>query len=735
MTVRMKDEPGALEQVVHDLAKFPEENPNPVLRASGDGAVLYANAAAQELAGLLRRQGKRLAPDLARAVSEAFASQEIRRPEFGSADRLFLFALTPVPGEAYVNLYGRDITEERRAQQETHDLARFPEENPNPVLRASGDGAVLYANAAALGLPGLLRNKGTRLTADLANAVSEAFRAHQNQRTELVSGDRLFAFALTPVPGEAYVNLYGRDVTEERRAQQETRDLAKFPEENPNPVLRTGSDGGVLYANAAARGLPGLLENEGSRLTDDLANAVSEAFAVRENRRTELVSAARLFTFALTPVPDETYVNLYGRDITEERRANMEVVRVKNFNQNILDNLSNGILTFDPAQRLTSINPAGQRIIGLEVEQAVGRTLAELLAADNAWLLEAITGHGFDSGPGVWMDKELIRADESCTSVNLTAVQLKEQDASASGLMLVLEDITREKRFKGTMVRFMSDSVVEQLLALDEAALGGTTQEVTILFSDIRGFTNLSERLGATDMVAILNQYFSDMVDVIFERGGTLDKFIGDAIMAVFGAPFVAPHDTDNAVAAAVDMLKRLRTFNAARIAKGQPPIDIGIGIDTGLVIAGTIGSPKRMDYTVIGEHVNLASRIESANKFYGTRILVSEHTMAKLTNKGRIRELDQIHAQGIEMPIRLFEVLDYHTEESFPRIDDVLAAFAEGLEHYRRQEWQRGAAAFSAALNANPNDRPTQIFLGRCWSNLARPPSESWTGVTDISK
>lgn len=224
------------------------------------------------------------------------------------------------------------------------------------------------------------------------------------------------------------------------------------------------------------------------------------------------------------------------------------------------------------------------------------------------------------------------------------------------------------------------------------------------------------------------------MVDVIFEHSGTLDKFIGDALMAVFGAPFVTADDTDNAVCAATAMLQRLRSFNTEWAARGRIPIDIGVGIDTGAVIAGTVGSPKRMDYTVIGEHVNLASRIEAANKQYGTHILISEHTKSRLNRNCRLREIDVVQAQGIDTPISLYEVLDYHTEETFPNLERVLEVFAEGLAHYRNQRWPTAANAFGHALALNPHDRPTQIYLSRCWAYLARPPSRNWTGVTDLS-
>ena len=156
------------------------------------------------------------------------------------------------------------------------------------------------------------------------------------------------------------------------------------------------------------------------------------------------------------------------------------------------------------------------------------------------------------------LDKELVADGDTRVAVNLTVAPMTDTDGALIGDMLVFEDITQEKRVKSTMVRFMSDKVVDRLLDVHDDVVGGTSQEVTILFSDIRDFTTLSEKLGAREMVSVLNEYFAAMVDVIFDNGGTLDKFMGDAIMAVFGAPFVSEDDTDNAVATAVNMINKL---------------------------------------------------------------------------------------------------------------------------------------------------------------------------------
>ena len=604
------------------------------------------------------------------------------------------------------------------------DLSTFPEENPNPVLRVAGDGAVVFSNGAARRLSGLL--DGEALTTSLREEVARADGEGANRFAEFESEERIFVFALTPVEGAGYVNLYGRDVTEERRALREVRDLAKFPEENPNPVLRVAGDGGVLFSNQAGRRLPGLLD--AGVLDPALAAQVSEAYGEGANRVAEFEAGDRIFVFALTPVAGADYVNLYGRDVTEERRAQQEVIDAKNFNENILENLSNGVVTFDRELQVTMANPAARAILRLQ-------GAVEGLAARNLWPgNEAIVSRLRETiatgGSGIELDHELDVGAEEAISVNLTTVPL----GGGAGCMLILEDITREKRIKGTMVRFMSDSVVERLLDNEEAMLRGTSQEAAIFFSDIREFSSLSERLDAREMVEILNRYFTTMVDIVFKHGGTLDKFIGDALMAVFGAPFQGPEDADNAVATAVEMLVQLKDFNARMQAERGEQIVIGVGIDSGPVVAGTIGSPRRMDYTVIGDHVNVASRIEGANKYYGTRILVSEDTLARLEADWRYREIDRVRVPGRERPIMLHEILDHHTEASFPRLDEALAAFAEGRRLYRQRQWRQGAERFTEALGCNPNDRPTQIYLDRCWRYMARPPPENWSAITEIT-
>jgi len=251
-----------------------------------------------------------------------------------------------------------------------------------------------------------------------------------------------------------------------------------------------------------------------------------------------------------------------------------------------------------------------------------------------------------------------------------------------------------------------------------------------VLFSDIRGFTAMTEELGAQATVSLLNDYFTRMVECVQLEGGMLDKFIGDALMAVFGIPLAAKDDPDRAVRAAIAMVRALRELNAIRADGGLRPLDIGIGINTATIVSGNIGSPKRMDYTVVGDGVNLASRIESACKLYGTRILVSEHTFHALKGTYRSREVDRILVSGKTHPIGVHEILDYHDKESFPDIVPALAHFRDGMDGYRGRRWKDALTSFESAAQLHPEDRPAQLYVERCAQLAERPPADDWDGV-----
>jgi adenylate cyclase len=411
-----------------------------------------------------------------------------------------------------------------------------------------------------------------------------------------------------------------------------------------------------------------------------------------------------------------------------------DIQNMKNYNEGVLQSMSNGVVTLNEDGRIVTCNGAGLRILRTKPKEVLKRPAAEFFAGPNAWVLEHIAEVEKTLQPDITMDAELIAGGDKL-SVNLTVLPLMteaeaEKPAKKLGTLLMIEDVSSEKRMKSTMSRYMDPAIAEKLMAGGDEYLGGKSVEGTVLFSDIRSFTGITEDLGAHGTVSLLNEYFTVMVDCIQKQGGMLDKFIGDAIMAVFGLPLPHDDDEDRAVRAAISMMTELRRWNVQRAADGKRTVDIGIGLNTDVIVSGNIGSPKRMDYTVIGDGVNLASRLESACKEYGTRILISENTFSKLRGTYRIREVDRVIVKGKSEPASIFEVLDYHTEETFPNLRESLECFKDGLAFYRSQDWDRAEAAFRHAVSHNSRDKLAEIYLKRIGTMRAAPPGADWNGV-----
>ena len=243
--------------------------------------------------------------------------------------------------------------------------------------------------------------------------------------------------------------------------------------------------------------------------------------------------------------------------------------------------------------------------------------------------------------------------------INLTQPTLASSLALFGGVGYQYFFEGREKRkMKRLFGQYVSRDVYDQLVANpDLARLGGQRREMTVLFSDIRGFTTVSEKGQPEEIVAILNEYFTRMVEIVFAHKGTLDKFVGDMVMALFGAPLDDPRHAEHAVDAALEMIRELNRLNEKWAAEGRPALDIGIGISTGPMIAGNIGSEAIMSYTVIGDSVNLGARLESLNKEYGTRIIISQATREALPGRYHFRPLGDVVVKGKTRPVAIFEV------------------------------------------------------------------------------
>ena len=413
----------------------------------------------------------------------------------------------------------------------------------------------------------------------------------------------------------------------------------------------------------------------------------------------------------------------------ENAKLFASVQDIKNYNESVLESMSSGVVTLDDDGRIVTCNQASLRILKSCPDALLQRPAGEFFAGANAWVLDKIAEAAASKGPVYVLDGALAVDGESL-SVNLTAYPLDSVEGKHLGSMLMIEDITSEKRMKSTMSRYMDPNVADRLLASGADLLGGQSVAATVLFSDIRGFTTLTEKLGAQGTVSLLNEYFTLMVDCIQREGGMLDKFIGDAIMASFGILGDADSAEDRAVRCAIAMIQALRAWNAERVDAGKLPVNIGVGINTDTVVSGNIGSPKRMDFTVIGDGVNLASRLEGACKEYGAQILVSESTFRGLKGTYRAREIDYVVVKGKTQPVSVFEILDYHDDASFPNIAEALRAFKEGLIAYRRGEWARAITAFQECIALNPDDRSACLMLERARHLEAEPPEGEWRGI-----
>lgn len=405
-----------------------------------------------------------------------------------------------------------------------------------------------------------------------------------------------------------------------------------------------------------------------------------------------------------------------------------DVQNMKNYNESMLQSMSSGVATLDEDGNIITCNSAGQRIMKVREQDIVDRPASEFFTGRNAWVMDKINRVGETQSAEMVVDAEM-EFEGEVLSVNLTVLPLVSGDSKKLGTLVMLEDISSEKRMKSTMSRYMDPGLADQLLAGDDDILGGKSTTATVLFSDVRGFTTLTEELGAQGTVALLNEYFTIMVECIQRQGGMLDKFIGDAIMAAFGIPIGNEDDEDRAVRAAVSMISELRKWNAKRSNSGQMTVDMGIGLNTDVVVSGNIGSPKRMDYTIIGDGVNLAARLESACKQYAARILISENTYKKLRGTYRIRDIDEVVVKGKTEPVSIYEVLDYHNDETFPNLMEVVNHFKEGRKNYRLGNWDKAIRSFNDALTLNAQDKLSQIYIDRCETLKADPPDD-WKGV-----
>ncbi|HVH50263.1 MAG TPA: adenylate/guanylate cyclase domain-containing protein [Candidatus Bathyarchaeia archaeon] len=296
-------------------------------------------------------------------------------------------------------------------------------------------------------------------------------------------------------------------------------------------------------------------------------------------------------------------------------------------------------------------------------------------------------------------------------------------------LFRVLIEEKEKRRVRTAFGQYLSPEVVRRLLLNPELVEPRKT-EITVMFSDIRGFTTISEKLDAQELAIFLNQYLSDMTSIVFERGGTLDKYIGDAVMAFWNAPFEQESHAALACRTALDMMARIHQMQEKWAAEGKPRLDIGIGLNTGVASVGNMGSSLRYGYTALGDSVNLASRLEGLNKDYGTHILVNETTYLATKNSGFVfRELDLIRVKGKLQPVVIYELVAAVADLS-PDTQCRLERFHQSRALFQQRRWLDAQSAFQSILDQWPDDGPARAYWKRCQEYLFDEPPSGWDGV-----
>ena len=290
-----------------------------------------------------------------------------------------------------------------------------------------------------------------------------------------------------------------------------------------------------------------------------------------------------------------------------------------------------------------------------------------------------------------------------------------------------------KKKIRGAFQYYLTSSVINEMLKdPSKLKLGGDKKDLTVMFSDIRGFTTISESLTPEELVHLLNEYLTAMTNIVFKYDGLLDKYIGDAIMAVFGAPLDQPDHAEKACRTALEMNAELIGLQKKWEGEGRPAIRIGIGVNTGEMVVGNMGSEMRFDYTVMGDSVNLASRLEGINKEYGTSIVISETTYGRVSGNFVCRELDSVRVKGKLVPVKIYELLGEAADAG--KWAGFLAVFGRGLDLYKRGLWDEAAVAFREALQARPGDSVSALYISRCNELKSNPPA-AWDGVFTMTK
>ncbi|OKH18746.1 adenylate/guanylate cyclase domain-containing protein [[Limnothrix rosea] IAM M-220] len=600
--------------------------------------------------------------------------------------------------------------------------------------------------------------------------LEATLQAVMEQARKLMQADRSTLFMLSRETSELWSKIDSADRTQKMEVRiPANRGIAGF-------VASTGQVLNITDAYADPRFDPSTDRRTGYETRTILCMPVF-------NSNSELIAVTQLInkeqgSFSASDEEFMQAFNIQAGIALENAKLFENVLTEKQYQKDILESLSDAVISTDLQGRIVTINDAALELLGYPAGEhhnetmrqlweckLVDRPVWEVVPIDN---LQARLEDSLQYGAKSYVPEQDLHLasycppDRSCLlavpqplapeeyliwneeeiadpaylqpidrNINLSVNPLTNGEGQVRGGLVVIEDISQEKRMKSTLYRYMTPGVAEQVMALgDENLMVGERRDVTILFSDIRGYTTLTENLEATEVVSLLNQYFETMVESVFDYHGTLDKFIGDALMAVFGAPLPLDDHAWMSIKSALDMRRRLDRFNHRRVVDNQPQIQFGIGISSGEVVSGNIGSQKRMDYTVIGDGVNVSARLESLTKQYLCDIIISEETLALCGDRLWVRELDKIRVKGKSKATKIYEVIQEREHHLTDNHHEFLDLYHRGRAAYMNKDFQRAIAAFKQAHKIHKHDQATLIHLRRAQRFSNNPPGKNWDGI-----
>jgi adenylate cyclase len=407
--------------------------------------------------------------------------------------------------------------------------------------------------------------------------------------------------------------------------------------------------------------------------------------------------------------------------------------------ENILDSMDNGVIALDFEGKIITFNAAAAKILAIPSGQALGRYYPEIFFGleDNDEFNDVLINVIDTRETFMYREVTFVRDDGEAIPLGITSSLLKDERGEDYGVVSVFSDLREAKKrqfLQETLTRYVTRQVVDLILEHPEdIILDGEEREASVLFCDIRGFTTFSEKMAPKELVRMLREYFSLMVEAVFSQQGTVDKFIGDCVMAIFGAPTPQDDHAERAVCTALAMRDAVEIFNERRIQEGVEPIRIGVGINTGNVVVGNIGSEQRLEYTAIGDAVNLASRLEGINKQYGSSIMISESSANRLSDEIVLRELDEVRVKGKREPVKIYEVMGRRGELP-AELEQVRTGFMQAMQLYKSRAWQQALQKFQQVLEELPADTAARVYVDRCLAYKDSPPPENWDGVFEMT-